>query len=325
MFVRLVLAFAAALMPAVPAFAGGPPPVVDDPPIATFVPTGAQGSLNPLAPTFVAPGLFVTPASQVQGGEWFNTDIWPVQVSNGFDPARYIDFLIGSFNDRVVRVTRLRYASRSYFDSNNILTLATDADGFALTLGAASSVGTGFRSVPLEIFPSSDIEFGPGVRIFRLFPFRTTPQGDWLDLVAADGGLRIDGRIALVRSLGVGQDRYSFNNDLLGGEGLPAAITHVQFVSTGTAVILSPFAATAPRTACLPGVAVLDLSGRIDAATVTGTGAPCGTIDPLAGVSTSLWRLADDSVYAVQVVQVVPNIVFRVRRMDDSVFANGFE
>ena len=324
---RLILVLVFTFGAAAPAFAGDPP-AVDDPTIVSYVPTGAQASVSPVPPTNVAPGLGALPVTQALAGvsDWINTDIWPVEMATGLATGRYLEFVLDPADDRVVRVTRVRYASRSYGNSFGILTMATDADGFAAPQGVDTSAGTTVRSVPLTLLPPSGIEFGPGPRVFRLYPYRSTAVLDWLDLVGPDGGLRIDGRVALVRNVGVGQERYSFTTDQLGGAELPAAITHVQFLAAGPAVVLVPFAATAPRTACLPGVAILDLAvGSIDPASITGIAAPCGTIEPLGNISTTLWKLAGGEIFALQVMQATPTIRFRLRRLDDGVFANGFE
>lgn len=309
------------------AFAGGSPPPPNDPAIAAWVPVGVQSSTVPIAATIVATGVVASSAQQGLAGvsDWGNTDIWPVEMGTGQNPGRYIEVTLDPADDRVVRVTRVRYASRSYGASNGMLALATDADAFGTPLGAATSSGSGVRDVPLAIYPSTNVEFGPGPRTFRLYPYQTTAILDWLDLVGPTGGLAIDGRIALVRAVPGGQDRYSFTTDTLGGSALPAAITHVQFALAPPVVVLVPFAATAPRTACLAGTALLDIEGPVSPAGITGLGAPCGTIDPSTTTATTLWRLANDEVYGLQVMQTSPTLVFRVRRFGDTLFANGFE
>ena len=307
-------------------FGAALPAAADDPLLASWVPSGPQQSITPVPVAYVAAGLGVSNATQALAGvnDWINTDIWPVEMPSGLNTGRYIEVAIVPTTDRVVRVTRVRYASQSYGDSSGVLALATDANGF-VPLVFAPSVGPGVRTVELVLEPPPVFDFGPGPRILRLYPYQNTAVLDWLDLVGANGGLRIEGRVALVRNVNPGQDRYSFTSDVIGGVEVPAAITHVQFVQAGTGVILQPFAATAPRTACLL-VPLLDVAAPPDPASITGTGAPCGTIDPaVQPPATTLWKLATGQVYGLQVMQTVPFVIFRVRRLDDGLFANGFE
>jgi len=144
---------------------------------------------TPLSPDFVkTASLSASLLVQSEPLGYFNSTVWPVEASDGFDEADYVSFTVTPHPTAELDFESLVWTGVSYANSTVELTLRVTIDGLTEEISNASTTGTGFRAWTASFDLSGLPPVTDTAVEFRLYPLKTGGEPDWADLAGSLSG-----------------------------------------------------------------------------------------------------------------------------------------